>query len=54
MIHIKDYHIESAIIGMWRMGATVEQIQQQDIPYTTFYIKQVIEDYEQIHSTKNR
>lgn len=54
MIQIKDCHIEAAIIGMWRMGATADEIQQQNIPYTTFHIQQIINYYGEINCTKNR
>jgi uncharacterized protein (DUF433 family) len=44
MIKIQPYHTESAVIGMWRMGATIEQI-RDNTELTTYHIEQIIKDY---------
>jgi len=45
---IKPHHYESSIIGMWRMGATINQMQDNGIPYTTYHIESIIEEYQTI------
>lgn len=37
-------HIQSAIIGMWRMGAPAEEI-AQELSYPLFNVKEIIERY---------
>ena len=44
MIKIQPYHTEAAVIGMWRMGATIEQI-SDNTELTTYHIQQIIEYY---------
>jgi uncharacterized protein (DUF433 family) len=44
MKKINQHHYNSAIIGMWRMGATIEQI-RDNTELTTYHIQQIIEYY---------
>lgn len=45
---IQPYHTEAAVIGMWRMGATIEQI-QDNTDCTSYHIEQIIKDYAATH-----
>ena len=44
MNNIKQYHIESAVIGMWRMGAILEQIIVA-LGITSYHVENIIKEY---------
>lgn len=48
MMKIKPYHTEAAVIGMWRMGAIVEQIIVA-LGITSYHVENIIKEYAATH-----
>jgi hypothetical protein len=48
MIKIQPYHTEAAVIGMWRMGAIIEQIIVA-LGITSYHAEKIIKNYAATH-----